>query len=233
MKYSSRFISNVRALFGLARVCALFSLLGYPLVVLFIPSMTDKYALPDAALVNVAPDSVSVRVSDASGGSKVALKRLTGTLALQEGPARAPFATITRTSIFAVKMVRAVFLFFVFHLAWQLCRNLEQHEVFSERNLVFVRRLGLVLSVYSWIGMLVNTWAHWRIDNYVTTHLTFEGAKVTALVNTRESLPAFFESMARHGQFDQSLFLTGLGVIALAEVFRRGLMLKQEADLTV
>jgi hypothetical protein len=120
-------------------------------------------------------------------------------------------------------LVAYAFLLLVIHLLWRLCRNAERGDVFSEGNVRLVRALGGLLIVFSVLTFLSNLWAAYQIGNYVEDHVSIEGIKAITLWARPEDFigPAV------------GRFVTGLLVLAMAEVFRQGLTLKQDTDLTI
>jgi hypothetical protein len=112
---------------------------------------------------------------------------------------------------------------------WRLCRNVENGEIFSMGNLQLVRRLGWLLIADAVAGFAVQLWTARYVASYINANLSFRGLQV-ASPNSAD----FLSSMApTSADLAISQIIYGLLVLCLTEVFRQGVKLKQEADLTV
>jgi hypothetical protein len=234
MKTTSRLVPLLRALFGFLRAITILSLMAYTFLFFMEPYLLSQHRQSQVMTVNLELASLPMRITRAGQPTAVALERASGDLAITEAASPSdPFLAIARSSIFVAKFVHGAFLVALFHLLWVLFKNLEIREVFSDRNLVLVRRLGLTLVTYAVVALAVDTWKGWRIGGYAAEHFTFEGVKAFTPAGHIGGFSGLFDVLVHYGHFDRSLFLTGLGVLVLAEVFRQGLALKHDADLTV
>jgi hypothetical protein len=235
MKATPRLIRFLRALFGFLRGCAILFLIGYAFQFFMSPYMPKRSHQWEVANVEFAADSVPIKIKqDEQPAASVVMRTLSGRLQIvEDAVSEGTFANIARTSIFAAKFVHIAFLITVFHLLWRLFQNLEQRQIFSDGNLVLVRGLGTALVSYSVIALVVDLWKGWRIGRYIADHLTFEGAQAFTLSPTTDTTAKIFDALLHYSRFDVTMFVTGLGVLVLAEVFRQGLLLQKESDLTV
>ena len=95
--------------------------------------------------------------------------------------------------------------------------SVERQEVFSPSNIRNVRTIGILLVVSAFLRSLASSWLAVRMAGIVTPFLA--GGKVTLESSTEGG---FLRGLA-----------TGLLILVLAEVFRQGLTLKEESDLTI
>lgn len=122
----------------------------------------------------------------------------------------------------------AAFATLVFDLFRRLFRNVGRIESFTPHTLRLVQILGLSLLVFSLAagiseGLLVHA-----VFDYLSQHATL------AVSGTAIRLPQP-EGYSFGGDFPfgTPIFFSGLLVLALSEVFRQGLVLQNESDLTV
>jgi len=150
--------------------------------------------------------AVNVRVNDAGGLLEV-LKH-----------AGLPLALLT------------VFFFgFLFELLYRLFRNVGRGQSFTRQSLRLVQIIGISLLAYSVASAFAESWFHTVLFDYISHHaaVVVSGASI--------HLPAATGQVRFEGDapFFSSYFMTGLLVLALSEVFRQGLMLKNDNDLTI
>jgi Protein of unknown function (DUF2975). len=116
----------------------------------------------------------------------------------------------------------------LFDLLRRLFRNVVRGDSFTRNTLRLVQVIGLALVVFSFVSAAAEGWFTFALTDYLTHHAsaTLAGSPVPISGQT------FSFNSDGDGVFN-SLFLTGLLVLALSEVFRQGLVLKNENDLTV
>ncbi|GAA0584757.1 DUF2975 domain-containing protein [Rhizomicrobium electricum] len=116
----------------------------------------------------------------------------------------------------------------LFDLLRRLFRNVVRGDSFTRNTLRLVQVIGLALVVFSFVSAAAEGWFYFAVTDFLTHHATatLAGSPVPMSGNT----VAFDD---HGGGLFNSLFLTGLLVLALSEVFRQGLVLKNEHDLTV
>lgn len=102
----------------------------------------------------------------------------------------------------------------------RLCRNVERGEVFCAANLKLMRTLGAVMMASSILFTISVGWRDYQVATYVSRH-----------TNLQPQSPFAPHALLTHLDFGS--LLIGLVVLVLTEVFRQGLALKRESDLTV
>ena len=107
---------------------------------------------------------------------------------------------------------------FITYTLLQLFRNLAQRQVFDNRQSRRVTRIGQAFVTYAGLYILVKWLAQWGGISYLEANgFVFSGAKLNL------GFPA--------GTF--TALLMGLCILALAQVFKYGVQLKQESELTI
>jgi hypothetical protein len=127
-------------------------------------------------------------------------------------------------------LLRIVFFLVVFELLRRLFRNVGRGESFTQPTLRLVQILGVSLLVYSLVSAFAEAWFVHAMYSYVVQNalITISGSPVhlpqshNLRISTGNDFP-----------FGTPIFFSGLLVLALSEVFRQGLALKHENDLTV
>jgi len=129
-----------------------------------------------------------------------------------------------------VLLIEAVFFTFIFELLCQLFRNVGRGESFSPRTVRLVQGIGLLMIVYSFVlSFAVSLFAH-AVYAYFAEHavITVSGSTIHLSSPHNGMIPGV------HGfPFNGAIFFSGLLVLALSEVFRQGLALKKENELTI
>ena len=133
---------------------------------------------------------------------------------------------------YALPLALLYVLFFMlqFDLLRKLFRNVGRSESFTQQNVRLVQFIGFSLLLFSRASDFADGWFHHEVYGYISQHATF------MISGTPIRLPqadAFTFGQVDGSPFGSSYFWTGLLVLALSEVFRQGLVLKRENDLTV
>ena len=125
-------------------------------------------------------------------------------------------------------LIYAVFFAALFELLRRLFRNVGRGESFTPQSVRLVQIVGGALIVFSLISAVGESWFAHAMYAYLTEHtqIAISGTSV------RLPPPENTQLIARL-PFGSPVFLSGLLVLALAEVFRQGLALQRESDLTV
>jgi uncharacterized membrane protein YhdT len=129
-----------------------------------------------------------------------------------------------------VLLLRIVFCIVVFELLRRLFRNVGRGESFTLPTLRLVQILGVSLVVYSLVSAVAEAWFAHAMYAYLV-----QNAQI-AVSGSPLHLPLSHNvhiSMGNDFPFGTPIFFSGLLVLALSEVFRQGLTLKSENDLTV
>ena len=125
-------------------------------------------------------------------------------------------------------LIYAVFFAALFELLRRLFRNVGRGESFTPQSVRLVQIVGGALIVFSLISAVGESWFAHAMYAYLTEHTQF------AISGTSVRLPpAENTQLVARLPFGSPVFLSGLLVLALAEVFRQGLALQRESDLTV
>lgn len=125
-------------------------------------------------------------------------------------------------------LIYAVFFAALFELLRRLFRNVGRGESFTPQNVRLVQVVGGALIIFSLISAVGESWFAQAMYAYLTEHTQF------AISGTSVRLPpAENTQLVARLPFGSPVFLSGLLVLALAEVFRQGLALQRESDLTV
>jgi len=125
-------------------------------------------------------------------------------------------------------LIHALFFAALFELLRRLFRNVGRGDSFTPQSVRLVQSIGVALIVFWLVSGLAESWFVHAAWNYLSQHteIAVSGAPVRLPTATDHR---WFGQIA---VFDWVLF-SGLLVLALAEVFRQGLALKRDADLTV
>ena len=125
-------------------------------------------------------------------------------------------------------LIYAVFFAALFELLRRLFRNVGRGESFTPQSVRLVQVVGGALIIFSLISAVGESWFGHAMYAYLTEHTQF------AISGTSVRLPpAENTQLVARLPFGSPVFLSGLLVLALAEVFRQGLALQRESDLTV
>ena len=127
-------------------------------------------------------------------------------------------------------LLRIVFFIVVFELLRRLFRNVGRGESFTQPTLRLVQILGVSLIVYSLVSAFAEVWFVHAMYAYLV-----QNAQI-AISGSPVHLPQSHNARISIGNdfpFGTPIFFSGLLVLALSEVFRQGLALKRENDLTV
>jgi hypothetical protein len=127
-------------------------------------------------------------------------------------------------------LINSIFFAVLFDLLRRLFRNVGRGESFTRQSVYLVQFVGASLIVFSLVSAYAESWFFHAILAYVAQHA------VVTVSGTSLHLPAPHATTFPGGHgfpFGSPVFFSGLLVLALSEVFRQGLALKNENDLTV
>ena len=125
-------------------------------------------------------------------------------------------------------MLQVGFFTLLFDLLRRLFRNVARGESFTRKTIGLVQILGLSLMTYSVIVVFAEGWYAHMLFDYVAHHLAAPGTPfyVPPVWGGHVDNAAAFP-------FGSPFFFTGLLVLTLSEVFRQGLRLKTDNELTI
>lgn len=125
-------------------------------------------------------------------------------------------------------LLKSLFLAVLFEILRRLFRNVGRGESFTRQTVSLVQIVGISLLLYSLVSAFAENWFVHAVFNYAAAH------SVLTVSGTALRLPAMGGmSIPRPNPLNSPVFFSGLLVLALSEVFRQGLTLKNENDLTV
>jgi hypothetical protein len=170
------------------------------------------------------PGTVALRAVD--GDSNFTATALQGTVVLSVEKAGGLVQVLVHHGL-PVALVHLLFLAALFELLRRLFRNVGRGESFTRQTVQLVQIVGFSLIVYSIVSAFAESWFLNAAYGYVASHsaLIIEGKLL--------HLPQLTGAPFPHRQGGSPIFFAGLLVLALSEVFRQGLALKAEHDLTV
>jgi len=129
-------------------------------------------------------------------------------------------------------LVHAAFAVFLFDLLRRLFRNVQAGQSFTESNIRLVHRIGIAVIVFAILSSVFVAFHDYAIISYLQQHGLGQGLE-TGFVHPNSNFNLGDGSGQLEVSFNWGAVLTGLLILALGEVFRQGLALKTEADLTV
>jgi len=173
----------------------------------------------------------SIALQPATGGpgdSVLELRAFDGNVA---ATVDRPAGVIERLKTFGlpVLLIHALFLAALFELLRRLFRNVGRGESFTPQSVRLVQIIGVSLMVFAFVAAIGKSWF-----GYEMYAVLADNTRV-AVSGTPVQLPPAVAPPWLGARFPlwDAAFLTGLLVLALAEVFRQGLALQRDSDLTV
>lgn len=239
MKIFTNLPGNLRALFTLLRFMTIALAACWLLMLTFNVWIQKHYV--DAPRVTFTfgegwlqtePSAVGLRSDTARPGS-LGLADLRGMLRVDLSSNDAALVSAFYWSVIPVLTVATAFLWFLFGSLRGMCANIEHGEVFSERNLRLVRRIGWIFIGNSLAGFAVAFWAARVMGGYLSHHVTLTGIKTGLQFPGGAGAVGFTMSSGTIPYSGLDGLLIGCLVLMLSEAFRQGLSLKTENDLTV
>ena len=125
-------------------------------------------------------------------------------------------------------LIHAVFFAALFELLRRLFRNVGRGDSFTPQSVRLVQVVGGALVGFSLISAVGESWFAHAMYAYLSEHTQIAISGTSVRLPPAGNLPLL-------GRFPlhSPVFYCGLLVLALAEVFRQGLALQRESDLTV
>ena len=125
-------------------------------------------------------------------------------------------------------LIYAVFFAALFEVLRRLFRNVGRGDSFTPQSVRLVQIVGGALIVFSLVSAIGESWFVHAMYAYLAEHTQIAISGASVRLPPAEPAP-----LLGHSPFGSSVFFSGLLVLALAEVFRQGLALQRENDLTV
>jgi hypothetical protein len=128
-----------------------------------------------------------------------------------------------------VLLVYAMFFATLFELLRRLFRNVGRGESFSPQSVRLVQIVGGSLIVFAFVTAITESWLAYAMYGYLQEHTQFAISGTPVELPPADSPPW----LGYESPFGSAEFLAGLLVLALAEVFRQGLALQRDNELTI
>lgn len=166
--------------------------------------------------------------SDGLGESALELRAFDGNVAVTVNRAAGAVRLFNAYGL-PVLLAYAVFFATLFELLRRLFRNVGRGESFSPQSVRLVQIVGGSLIVFAFVTAIAESWLVYAMYGYLEAHTQF------AISGTPVQLPPADRPpwLGYESPFGSAEFLAGLLVLALAEVFRQGLALQRDNELTV
>jgi Protein of unknown function (DUF2975) len=128
-----------------------------------------------------------------------------------------------------VLLVHALFFAALFELLRRLFRNVCRGESFSPQSVRLVQIVGGSFIVFAFVSAVAESWLAYAMYDYLMQNTQF------AISGTPVQLPPADRPpwLGFESPFGSPEFLVGLLVLALSEVFRQGLALQRDNELTI
>ncbi len=211
-------------------VLAVFAVLGAVLMCLGI--VIDP-KLPAGAhfgpiVIDVLGEPGTVGLQPIGGDSDFTVTALRGNVILLVEKAGGLFEVVKHWGL-PLTLLNMIFFAVLFDLLRRLFRNVGRGDSFTPQSVRLVQIVGGWLILFSLVSAFAEHWFSEAAFGYLAQHTT------VTISGTALHLPALHDQLLpRVGfPFGSPIFFSGLLVLALSEVFRQGLALKSENDLTV
>jgi hypothetical protein len=170
-----------------------------------------------------------VALRPAGGDLDFMMSAFRGSVTLVVHQARG-FIDVVKRFLLPLWLVRMLFFTALFELLRRLFRNVGRGDSFTPNTVRLVQILGGLLIAFAYILSFGDGLLEHAIFSYFAQHavVTVSGSQV--------HLPQPRYVMLPHGGFlpvMNPLFFSGLLVLALSEVFRQGVALKKDSELTI
>ena len=215
MKAANSIVRNLRALFGVVRIVTLIGLFTTPILLTPLPIMqTSGFVSYDTS-----QSRLPVTNDLAANGTRVHLKGLTAAIDIYPAtPMPSDLLALRRQTMVPLAFATLLVWFLTSHFLWQLFRRLEKGEVFTGENFELVRKIGAGIIVCSFVEAGAKVWGDLQLSDFIHHHVQIAGLTI---------------QHSAFANFDARFMVSGCIVLVVAEVFRQGLALKQEVELTV
>lgn len=179
--------------------------------------------------MNFAGQPGFVALHPAGGDLEFTISAFRGTVTLVVNQARG-FIDVVKHYVVPLWLIEMLFVAALFELLRRLFRNVGHGDSFTLNTVRLVQILGALLIVFAYVLSFLQGLATHGIFTYFAQHAVVMSSGVEV------HLPGPRYVMLPRGGFfpiTNPLFFSGLLVLALSEVFRQGLALKKENELTI
>ena len=233
MKIKSQLPKFFRRLFGLLELLSPIVGVMVCVLILAIPRISEHAELElELGAVGLMPESGALIAQ--AGDSKaetISIKNLQGTVSVKNPDNGNGLLALARSFTLPLILAYTGFMTVLFDLMRRLFRNVERGESFTGRSVHLVYTIGMTVIVFTLLSSVATTWHNHAVANYLEQHATVPGIKMTFTAPPANSV--IVNSRRFEFQFNWGGILTGLLVLSLGEVFRQGLALKEDNDLTI
>jgi hypothetical protein len=233
MKTSSQLPKFFRRLFGLLEIISPVVGVLVCFLMLALPSVSNQAEVElELGEVGLMPESgaLTVQGSD-SKAETISIKNLRGGLWVRNPGEGNGLLALTRWSTVPLIIAYAGFFTLLFDLLRRLFRNVERGESFTERSVRLVHAIGMAVILFTFLSAAATTWHDRAVANYLNQHDTLQEIKMAFVAPHDNSVIVGSHNFEFHFSFVG--ILAGLLVLSLGEVFRQGLVLKEDNDLTI
>ena len=165
-------------------------------------------------------------------GEGLSLNNVQATISLKNPAGDASLISLSRWAALSVA-VGAAYMAVVFDFLRRLSRNVERGESFTERSVSLIQKIGLAIIVFSLIFTVTAAWNNNKTEKFLKGHVTVKGMSLTRPPDDGFVLNLDHDDNHFGFRFDMKEILTGLLILCLGEVFRQGLLLKKDNELTI
>lgn len=167
--------------------------------------------------------------ANGKGEPMLNMKAFNGALTVTVNQAGGMVALLKRYGL-PLALIGAMFLTTLFELLRRLFRNVGRGNSFTPQSVHLVQAVGVLLLAFSVVSGLAENWFAWAAYDYFSQHTQIAVSGTLLRLPTAADHPLWFGDKI---VFGHPVFFSGLLVLALAEVFRQGLALQRDNDLTV
>jgi hypothetical protein len=178
--------------------------------------------------IGLLPDTGALTA--VTGNSEtITINNLKGVLSIKNSAD--DLGAFARRSVLPPIILYTAFMTALFEFLRRLFRYVELGESFTERSVHLVHKIGVTIIIYSLLSTVAKLWHDQAIVSYLSQHAAVQGLKMAFTAPSGDGATVNLGHFAF--QFDFDGVLIGLLVLALGEVFRQGLALQKENDLTI
>jgi hypothetical protein len=178
--------------------------------------------------IDVLGEPGTAGLQPVGGDSDFTVTALRGNVVLSVEKAGGLFEVVKHWGL-PLTLLNMIFFAGLFDLLRRLFRNVGRGDSFTLQSVRLVQILGGWLILFSFVSAFAEHWFSEAAFAYLAQHTTL------TISGTALHLPPPHNRILPHVgfPFGSPVFFSGLLVLALSEVFRQGLALKNENDLTV
>jgi hypothetical protein len=215
LRWLFTFSAAVTALFAVSVVVLMLVDPKIPAGAHFGPATLDFGGEPGTVVVTPEKNDIKVEMTGLNGAVRLSMDQGGG------------FFELLKHYGLPILLLNALFFTALFDLLRRLFRNVGRGDSFTPQTVRFVQIIGFGLLVFSLVSAAAQGLFEYRALTYLADHTAF------SVSGNALHLPHPDDIHFGGGPFGSPIFFSGLLVLALSEVFRQGLALKRESDLTV